>query len=67
MLYEVITDFGYPDPLLASLPIVLGLRRRRRGTRRVLAVAVALGLTLAVQFALFGILQRLQADPLEVV
>jgi len=51
--------------LLASLPIVLGLRRRRRGTRRVLAVAVALGLTLAVQFALFGILQRLQADPLE--
>ena len=50
--------------LLGSLPIVLGLRRRR-GTRRVLAVAVALGLTLAVQFALFGILQRLEKDPLE--
>lgn len=50
--------------LLGSLPIVLGLRRRR-GTRRVLAVAVALGLTLVVQFALFGILQRLEKDPLE--
>lgn len=50
--------------LLGSLPIVLGLRRRR-GTGRVLAVAVALGLTLAVQFALFGILQRLEKDPLE--
>ena len=50
--------------LLGSLPIVLGLRRRR-GTRRVLAAAVALGLTLVVQFALFGILQRLESDPLE--
>jgi len=50
--------------LLASLPIVLGLRRRR-GTGRVLAVGVALGLTLAVQFALFGILQRLEKDALE--
>jgi O-antigen ligase len=50
--------------LLGSLPIVLGLRRRR-GTGRALAVAVALGLTLAVQFALFGILQRLEKDPLE--
>lgn len=50
--------------LLGCLPIVLGLRRRR-GTRRALAVAVALGLTLAVQFALFGILQRLEKDPFE--
>lgn len=50
--------------LLASLPIVLGLRRRR-GTRRALAVAVALGLLLAVQFALFGLLQRLEHDPLD--
>lgn len=50
--------------LLGSLPIVLG-QRRRRGTRRVLAIAVALGLTLVVQFALFGILQRLEKDPLE--
>lgn len=50
--------------LLGSLPIVLGLRRRR-GTRRALAAAVALGLTLVVQFALFGILQRLEKDPLE--
>jgi len=50
--------------LLGSLPVVLGFRRRR-GTRRALAVAVALGLTLVVQFALFGILQRLEKDPLE--
>ncbi|WP_162782027.1 O-antigen ligase family protein [Arenimonas caeni] len=50
--------------LLISLPIVLGLRRRRRAGRA-LAAAVALGLTLAVQFALFGILQRLEKDPLE--
>ncbi|ODS62999.1 MAG: hypothetical protein ABS41_07450 [Arenimonas sp. SCN 70-307] len=50
--------------LLGCLPIVLGLRRRR-GTRRALAVAVALGLTLSVQFALFGILQRLEKDPFE--
>lgn len=50
--------------LLLSLPLALQLRRRR-GTRRVLAVAVALGFTLAVQFALFGILQRLERDPLE--
>lgn len=50
--------------LLGSFPLVLG-QRRRRGTGRVLAIAVALGLTLVVQFALFGILQRLETDPLE--
>ena len=50
--------------LLGSLPIVLALRRRR-GTRRALAVAVSLGLMLVVQFALFGILQKMEKDPLE--
>lgn len=50
---------------LAASALVVLMMRRRRGTRRALVVAVALGLTLAVQFALFGILQRLEADPLE--
>ena len=50
--------------LLGSLPIVLALRRRR-GTRRALAVAVSLGLMLVVQFALFGILQKMEKDPLD--
>ena len=50
--------------LLLSLPIVLGLRRRRR-TGRALALAVGIGFMLAIQFALFGILQRLEADPFE--
>ena len=50
--------------LLGSLPIVLGLRRRR-GTRRALVVAVSLGVMLVLQVGLFGILQRLQKDPLE--
>ena len=50
--------------LAASALVVLAMRRRR-GTRRALAVAVAFGLTLAVQFALFGIMQRLESDPLD--
>ncbi|MBW8312204.1 MAG: O-antigen ligase family protein [Rhizobium sp.] len=50
--------------LLLSLPLALRLRHRR-GTRRALVVAVALGFSLAVQFALFGILQRLERDPLD--
>lgn len=50
--------------LLLSLPLVL-VMRRRRGTRRTLALAVLVGFTLVMQFALFGILQRLEKDPLE--
>lgn len=50
--------------LLLSLPLVLRMRRRR-GTRRALTLALALGFTLVMQFALFGILQRLEQDPLE--
>jgi len=50
--------------LLACLPIVLRMRRRR-GTRRALGMALALGFTLVGQFALFGLLQRLEEDPLE--
>lgn len=51
--------------VLLSLPAILSLRKRR-GVKRVLAVIVGLGLMLSVQFALFGILQRLEADPLGV-
>ena len=47
-----------------SLPALIGLRRKR-GTRRALAIAVVVGLGLGVQFALFGILQRFQQDPLQ--
>ena len=47
-----------------SLPALVGLRRKR-GTRRALIIAVVLGVVLAVQFALFGILQRFQVDPLD--
>lgn len=50
---------------LAASALAVMMMRRRRGTRRALGVAVALGLTMAVQFALFGVLQRLEADPLE--
>lgn len=50
--------------LLGSLPIVLSMRRQR-GTTRVLAAVLGLGLVLTVQFALFGVLQRLDADPLD--
>ena len=50
--------------LLGSLPIVLALRRQR-GTRRLLAVVLGLAMVVTVQFALFGILQRMQADPLD--
>ncbi|WP_290885936.1 O-antigen ligase family protein [Arenimonas sp.] len=47
-----------------SLPAVLAMRRQR-GTKRLLAVAVGVGLLLSVQFALFGILQRFEKDPME--
>lgn len=50
--------------LLLSVPLVL-VMRRRRGTRRTLALAVAVGFLLVMQFALFGILQRLGQDPLQ--
>lgn len=50
--------------ILLSLPAILSLRRRR-GAKRVLATILGLGLMLSVQFALFGILQRLDNDTLE--
>ena len=50
--------------LIGSLPIVLALRRQR-GTRRVLAVVLGLAVVATVQFALFGILERTQSDPLD--
>jgi O-antigen ligase len=46
------------------LPALLGTRRRR-GTKRLVAVSFALGLLVSVQFALFGVLQRFEVDPLE--
>lgn len=49
--------------LVLCLPMVMSLRRGR-GIKRVFALLVAAALLLTVQFALFGILQRLQADPL---
>jgi O-antigen ligase len=51
--------------VLLSLPLALKLRSPRRGTRRLLAAAVSVGMVLVVQFALLGILQRLQKDPFE--
>lgn len=49
--------------LLLSVPMMLSLRRRR-GMKRVFGIIVSVALLLTVQFALYGILQRLQADPL---
>lgn len=49
--------------LLLSAPMVLSMRRRR-GVKRVFGIILTLSLLLTIQFALFGILQRLQADPL---
>ncbi|HEX4854371.1 O-antigen ligase family protein [Arenimonas sp.] len=50
--------------IACSLPAVMAFRKQR-GTKRLIAVAVAVGLLLSVQFALFGILQRFQKDPME--
>jgi O-antigen ligase len=50
--------------VFGSLPIVLSFRKRR-GARRVLALAVGIAVLLSVQFALLGILQRLERDPLD--
>ncbi|MCX7034407.1 MAG: O-antigen ligase family protein [Arenimonas sp.] len=47
-----------------AVPAVLQVRRRA-GTRRVLAIALAVGLTLGVQFGLLGVLQHFQRDPLQ--
>lgn len=50
--------------VLASFPIVLNLRRVR-GMKRILAVTLGLAVMLSVQFALLGIVQRLDKDPLD--
>lgn len=50
--------------ILLALPMILGLRRQR-GAKRILAVAIGVGVVVSVQFALLGILQRLDSDPLE--
>lgn len=47
-----------------SLPAVLAMRKRR-GTKRLMAVVIGVGLLVSVQFALFGILQRFEKDPME--
>jgi O-antigen ligase len=50
--------------VLGFLPMAISLRRQR-GTYRVLTAAVLVGVLLSIQFALFGILQRLESDPLD--
>lgn len=50
--------------VLGSLPIALALRRQT-GARRVLAIVLGVAVMLSVQFALLGILQRLETDPLD--
>jgi hypothetical protein len=50
--------------MLLMLPLLYGMRQQRSG-RRVVAVIVLIGAVLSVQYALFGILQRLHADPLD--
>lgn len=50
--------------IVLSVPAVLAVRRQR-GTKRLMAGVVAVGLLLSVQFALFGILQRFEADPMQ--
>jgi O-antigen ligase len=50
--------------LLGCLPLVTGLRKER-GTRRVLTVTVAVAVMLSAQFALLGMVHRLQSDPLD--
>jgi O-antigen ligase len=48
---------------LACLPMLLALRRRR-AAGRVLGAMLAIGLVMLVQFGLFGLVQRLNTDPL---
>lgn len=50
--------------VLLSLPAIMSLRKRR-GSKRVLALILGLGAMLSIQFALFGILQRLDSDTVE--
>lgn len=50
--------------ILLCVPIIVSLRQRR-GLRRAFAFIVVGGVMLSVQFALFGILNRLEHDPLE--
>jgi hypothetical protein len=50
--------------VLGSLPIVLGLRQQR-GTKRILAVILVVAVMLSVQFGMFGLLKRIEADPLD--
>jgi O-antigen ligase len=50
--------------VLLALPAILSLRKRR-GVKRALTLILGLGLMLSVQFALFGILQRLDTDALD--
>jgi len=50
--------------LALAVPAALSLRRRA-GVRRVLAVAIVVGLALGVQFGLLGVMQQLQRDPLQ--
>ena len=49
--------------VLGSLPLAMSLRRRR-GMKRILAAILAIAVMISVQFALLGILQRLEVDPL---
>jgi O-antigen ligase len=50
--------------VLGSLPIVMGMRKQR-GARRVLALVVGIAVMVSIQFAMLGILQRLDNDPLD--
>jgi hypothetical protein len=50
--------------VLLSAPVILSLRRSR-GLRRTVSLVLAAGLVLSVQFALFGILERLEKDPFD--
>lgn len=50
--------------MLLMLPLLYGMRQPRSG-RRVVAIIVLIGAVLSVQYALFGILQRMHADPLD--
>ncbi|KFN45088.1 O-antigen ligase family protein [Arenimonas oryziterrae] len=49
--------------LLLAIPLIFSLRHRR-GSKRVLAIIATVGIALTVQFALFGIMQKLSVDPL---
>ena len=50
--------------VLGSLPIVISLRQQR-GTKRVLAVILVVAIMLSAQFGMFGLLKRMESDPLD--